>query len=330
MALIDRVVHRLKLRDLRLLNAVVQRKSIAKAAAQLNITPPAVSKAISELEHTVGVRLIDRNRQGIEPTPHGLVLIERTRAIFDELHQGLSEIECLSDPMAGEVRIAASIPMAAGILPEIVGRLSSRYPRISIHAREIPIGAQQFESLIYRELRERSVDLVFGPIVQRQADDDLQIETLFGDPLVVATGKQNSSVSRRFPRLVDLIDRPWCLPPPDSIAGARCVAAFRASGLDVPPNTVTTISVHLQIGLLATKRFFTMFPGSLMRFGASRLSSHLGSAGERGAFPVLGIKLTSCLAMALQPLLRGARHISGVGGKSRYERKHLLTMSSSA
>jgi DNA-binding transcriptional LysR family regulator len=272
MALIDRVIHRLKLRDLRLLNAVVQRKSIAKAAAQLNITAPAVSKAISELEHTVGVRLLDRNRQGIEPTPHGRVLLGRTKVIFDELHQGLGEIESLSDPAAGEVRIAASIPMAAGILPEIVGRISSRYPRVAIYAREIPVGAEQFEVPIYRELRERSVDLVFGPIVQRQVGDDLQIDPLFGDPLLVATGKQNSAMPRRTPRLVDLMDRPWCLPPPDSVAGARCVAAFRANGLDVPPNTVTAISVHLQIGLLATQRFFTMFPGSLMRFGASRLS----------------------------------------------------------
>ena len=82
MALIDRVIHRLKLRDLRLLNAVVQLKSIAKAAAQLNITAPAVSKAISELEHTVGVRLLDRSRQGIEPTPHGRVLMERSRSRF--------------------------------------------------------------------------------------------------------------------------------------------------------------------------------------------------------------------------------------------------------
>ena len=64
----------------------------------------------------------------------------------------------------------------------------------------------------------------------------------------------------------------WCLPPSDSVAGHRCVEAFRANGLDVPAKTVIAISVHLQLGLLATERFFTMFPGSLMQFGASRLS----------------------------------------------------------
>ena len=62
----------------------------------------------------MGVRLLNRGRQGIEPTPHGRVLIERSRTIFDELRQGLNEIEYLSDPTAGELRIAASVPMAAG------------------------------------------------------------------------------------------------------------------------------------------------------------------------------------------------------------------------
>jgi DNA-binding transcriptional LysR family regulator len=272
MTQIDRVVRRLKLRDLRLLDAVAQRKSIARAAAQLNITPPAVSKAISELERTVGVRLLDRSRQGIEPTPHGRVLIDRARAIFDELHQGLNEIEYLSDPTAGEVRIAASVPMAAGILPAIIGHLSGRYPRISIHAREILLGSQPIESPVYRELRERAVDLVFGPIVRRREDDDLRTELLFGDPLVVATGRQNRSIRQKNSRLEQLMDEPWCLPPPDSVAGARCIAAFRAHGLDVPRRVTTTMSVHLQVGLVATQRFLTMFPGSLMHFGAERLS----------------------------------------------------------
>jgi DNA-binding transcriptional LysR family regulator len=121
---IDRVAHRLKLRDLRLLEAVVRSKSMARAAAQLNLTQPAVSKAVSELEHMLGVRLLDRNRQGIEPTPHGRALLRRGAAIFDELRQGVSELEFLSDPTAGEVRVATSEPIAAGLLPIVIGRLS--------------------------------------------------------------------------------------------------------------------------------------------------------------------------------------------------------------
>src|SRR5215510_361642 len=114
--LIDRVAHRLKLRDLRLLETVVRLRSMAKAATQLNISQPAVSKAIAELEHVLGVRLVDRSRQGIEPTPHGRALVKRGAIIFDELRQGVTELEFLSDPTVGEVRIGGSSATGVGII----------------------------------------------------------------------------------------------------------------------------------------------------------------------------------------------------------------------
>ena len=71
MSLHDRISHRLKLRDLRLLLALNEWGSMAKAANHLNLTQSAVSKAITELEHTFGVRLFDRTSKGIEPTAYG-------------------------------------------------------------------------------------------------------------------------------------------------------------------------------------------------------------------------------------------------------------------
>lgn len=270
MALIDRVFHRLKLRDLRLLEAVIRWKSMARAAAHLNLTQPAVSKAISELEYTLGVRLLDRSRQGIEPTAHGLALIRRSTAIFDELRQGVDELEHLSDPSAGAIRVAASVPMAAGMLPVIIDRLSRRYPRMTIHAREVLVSSLPFQTPPHRELRERAVDLVFGPFNRRLMNDDLEVEPLFQEPLVVAVGKRSPWAKKRRITLQDLRDEQWCLPSQDSVAGQRCIDAFRANGMEVPRRTATTISVHLQLGLLATQRFLTMFPGSLMQFSGDR------------------------------------------------------------
>ena len=63
MSLHDRVSHRLKLRDLRLLLALDEWGSMAKAAAHLNLTQSGVSKAIAELEHTFGVRLVSTGRR---------------------------------------------------------------------------------------------------------------------------------------------------------------------------------------------------------------------------------------------------------------------------
>jgi DNA-binding transcriptional LysR family regulator len=313
MTSIERVAHRLKLRDLRLFDAVVRSKSMAKAAAHLNLTQPAVSRAISELEHTLGVRLLDRSRQGVEPTAHGQALIKRGIVIFDELRQGVSEFESLSDPTTGEVRVAASVMMAAGILPVIVDRISRRFPRISIIARETPIGLLELHALPYRELRERAVDLVLGPIVGPPAAEDLDIEILFRDPLIVVTGEQNRWVGRRAVTLKHLIDERWCLPPPDSAAGLRCVEAFRAEGIDMPKRNVTTLSVHLQIGLLATQHYFTMCPGSLMRFNRVNRFSMKGLpiklAGRRMPVGIVTLK-NRTISPAAQLFIQTAREVA--------------------
>ena len=74
---IERARRRLKLRDLHILLVVVQRGSMAKAAAELAISQPAVSRAIADMEHALGLRLLDRGRNGIEATLYGRVLIKR-------------------------------------------------------------------------------------------------------------------------------------------------------------------------------------------------------------------------------------------------------------
>src|ERR1700704_1276129 len=97
----ERVGRRLKLRDLRILMTVVECGTMGKAAERLAISQPVVSKAIADMEHALGVRLLDRSQRGVEPTPYGRALIKRGIAIFDEMRQGIEEIEFLSDPTAG-------------------------------------------------------------------------------------------------------------------------------------------------------------------------------------------------------------------------------------
>src|SRR5258707_7771534 len=103
-----RVRRRLRLRDVDILLAVIQTGSMGKAAAALNMSQRAVSKAIASLEHTLAVRLLDRSRQGVEPTPYGRALIKRGVAMFDELRQGVQDIASLTDPTVGEIRMGGS------------------------------------------------------------------------------------------------------------------------------------------------------------------------------------------------------------------------------
>jgi len=115
----ERIERRISLHDLRVLVAVVETGSMGRAARRLATSQPAVSRAIADLEHALGVRLLDRGRQGVEPTSYGRALVARGLAIFDELAQGIGDIGFLADPTAGQVRIGASIAVAVGFVGKL-------------------------------------------------------------------------------------------------------------------------------------------------------------------------------------------------------------------
>src|SRR6185436_2080109 len=195
----DRIGRRLKLRDVHILLAVVQWGSMARAAERLAISQPVISKAIADLERTVGVRLLDRNRLGAEPTPYGQALLRHGLAAFDELRQGVKEIEGLADPTAGEVQVGATEAMAAGLLPVVIDGLYGRYPRITVSITQAPTG-----TTLYQGLRERTVDLILGRLLS-PLEPDLNTEILFDDPQYVVAGRRSPWVKRRRIRLAELI-----------------------------------------------------------------------------------------------------------------------------
>src|ERR1043165_5182061 len=97
--------HRLKLQHLSVAMAVAQQRSMGKAARQLAVSQPVVSKTVADLEHLLGVRLFDRSPQGVEPTLYCRALLKRSAAIFDDVRTRIEEIRFLADPSAGELRI---------------------------------------------------------------------------------------------------------------------------------------------------------------------------------------------------------------------------------
>jgi DNA-binding transcriptional LysR family regulator len=254
----DRIGRRLSLRDLNLLLVVIEKRSMSKAAAQLAISQPVVSKAIANMERILGVPLLDRSPAGIEPTPYGRAIARRGVAAFDELKQGVKDIASLLDPTSGEVRIGCGNPLGAGIVATSIRKLSNRYPKISFHLVDGDL------STLLQELNDRNIDLAIGRMQEPIAPDDMQIETLFCDRLVVAAGPRNRWVRRKSIKLDELVNEPWIFPY--GIAAASLVAeAFRAAGVDAPRATVSSRMARLNDNLLASGRFLTVFPESMIR-----------------------------------------------------------------
>ena len=262
----ERIGRRLKLKDLHTLGAVVSRGSMAKAAADLACTQPAVSKTISDMEHALGVRLLDRKPQGVEPTVFGRALLKWGESIFEDLRQAVREIDALADPNAGDVRIGASGVMVEGLLPFAIDRFSRDYPGIKFHLTIAPNASYH-----YGELRARKLDFLIGRMPPEQAEQpDLATEILFDEPQVIVAGKNSPWAKRRRLKLADLTDEPWVLPPPEYAAWFSVVEGFRASGLSAPRNGVTCSSLGFTQAMLETGRYLGVFPRSLLHFAGKR------------------------------------------------------------
>src|SRR3954468_5623446 len=226
----DQIGRRLRLRDLRVLFAVVQLGSLTKAAVELRVSQPAVSQVIADLEHALGVKLFDRSWRGVEPTLYARALLARGRAAFDELRLGVRDIEFLANPTAGELTIAYSEALSLTVLPKITERFSEKHPRVAIRGDIVAPPSHRFPGL-----RDRTHDLILSPgPPDGYPVDDLNVEVLFDDSWVVVAGMHSPWARRRRIDLAELIDEPWLLTLPNTSSN-RCVAdAFKARGLGMP------------------------------------------------------------------------------------------------
>jgi DNA-binding transcriptional LysR family regulator len=257
---------RIKLRQLNVLLSVMQWGSMARAADHLSVSQPVVSKTIAELESLLGVSLLNRTSQGVEPTIYGSALARRSTGIFNDLRTSIGELEALADPSGGELRIGTTEPMAAGLVSRIVSELLLSHPRVRLH---IILGDPPV--LQERELRDREIDLMIGRLPNDTAADHTQLEVLLWERAFVVAGINHKLAHRRKIKLNDLMAETWCLPPPQSFPGSLIGRAFQAAGLGLPRTSVSVHSIQMQNALLATGRFITILPETMMHISAQRL-----------------------------------------------------------
>ena len=275
-----RIGRRLRLRDLHVLLAVVQSGSMAKAAVALGVSQPVVSEAIADLEAAVGVRLVDRSRRGVTPTLYGEAILARSKIAFDELRQGIRDIEFLAEPSLGEVRIGC---------PRVARdrRASADHRRVlaPLSARALPGRADEHAqsaagvSRIARTAARRRVGTGGRDARRRQ----------------VCRGSQCRAADRRSParrrRHIEPVGRAaedqarrtrrcGLDPPRNSWNSLRVEEAFAAIGMKMPEVIVDTFSVALRNQLLVTGRFVTAMPASTLGSQA-RDFAHQGLAGRR-------------------------------------------------
>lgn len=275
----QQIGRRLRLRDLFVFLTVAENGSMARAAVRLGVSTPSVSEVIADLEHAVDARLFDRSAKGVVTTPYGAALLGRARAAFDELQQGIRDIEFIGDAQAGELRIGCPESITAGFLLPILQRLTAHYPRVRYQVRQV-----QQPTVDYPELHDRKVDLVLARWGNDQqaanVASELDVEILFNDPFFLVVSDKSKWARRRKLDLADLVDDPFIIPPLDAWGGALVAEAFRQRGLTPPSAIVSTLSISLRNELVASGQFITLLTSSVIR-----------TFGQRYALKVLPITL---------------------------------------
>ena len=260
----DRLDRRITLRDLHVLSFVARCGSMAKAALQLSTSQSVVSAAVATLEASLGVRLFERSAKGVEPTIYATTLLRRSRVAFDELHQAIMDIERLDDAATGEVRVACSEFLSGGFISDVVNGFTDRHPKMVCQVTDADARSVEF-----RQLQERSVDLMVARIPAAFRGSDVTAEILFDDPHYVVAGAGHPLAGRRNVTLEDLTTQNWIFPA-SLVVREVLEDAFGAKGLVVPDGRVISSCVLMRNHLLATGRFVTVLPASVLQYNASK------------------------------------------------------------
>jgi DNA-binding transcriptional LysR family regulator len=179
---------------------------------------------------------------------HGSPLLRGGTVVFDDLRRSVREIEFLTDPTAGEVRIAGSDVLNGNFVAAVIDRLARKFPRLFFHVLHAPR-----LDVLYPMVRERSVDFGMAQLAIPLEGEDLQVEALYPDTLLVVAGLDSKWVRRRKVEIAELIDEPWLLPTSGSFTASVIARAFHERGFAAPRHIVTD-SIPLWQAMIATGR----------------------------------------------------------------------------
>ena len=229
----------LKPRHLHLLVALDDFRNIGKAAGHANVTQPAISKALAELERGLGVKLFERSARGVNPTVYGECLIRHARTMLDQLAQTRDELRGLVTGTSGKVCIGALSSTVNTLLPQSLVLLKSRSPGTNVLVRE------NTQEVLLPDLWSGKLDLLIGRLPAMHATRGLEEKILFSQPVSIIAGRRHALTRRKTVDWEDLKNFPWVLPPVGSLLRDPVEKAFEEHGIPLPGNAVETISANV-------------------------------------------------------------------------------------
>ncbi|UHL64155.1 LysR family transcriptional regulator [Paralcaligenes sp. KSB-10] len=255
------LARKLRFSQLLVLEQVMQSRSILHAAQALNLTQPAVSKVVLELEAWFGEPLLVRSNRGVAPTEFGELIGRRAKTLLAELRAMTDELNAYKTGVLGHVIIGTLIAASSSLLPHAIARLKAQAPQVIVTLR---VG--QMDQLL-PILATGDLDLVVGRIPDdqswRASAQTVAAETLYRDELCVVAGRQHPQAKKKALGLHDLAGCPWILPTTDSSLRKTADRLFAQAGLPPPDNLVESMSVLTNLTLLSDFKTCAFMPRTI-------------------------------------------------------------------
>lgn len=256
----DRFVRgHLKVRHLVLLVELGRSTSIAQAAQAAHMTQPGASKLIGELEHVLGVQLLERTPRGVVPTWFGQVLIRRAGIALAEMNAAHQEISELISGVRGKVAIGSVFTPITGLLPKAIKLLKSRFSKIHV---SVDLNTSK---VMVESLRNGQLDIVIGRILDADQAPQFDFEPISDEVHRLIVRANHPLANRTDLELEELAEQSWIVPPSGSILRDRLSSLFLSQGIDPPMETVETLSPPLVASLLMTTDMVAAMPEGLLQ-----------------------------------------------------------------
>ncbi|MBB4860314.1 DNA-binding transcriptional LysR family regulator [Novosphingobium chloroacetimidivorans] len=228
-------------RHFRVLLAVIEHGTFNRAAEALSVSQPAISKAIAQLERSLGARLFERGKQGSTPTAAGLIAARSATNIDWAMRHAQEEIRASAHNLVGPLVIGTTPSMLFGLLPRALSFLGKACPNASIIIRD------GLDDLLLEALDKGEIELLVGPIDSlRPASDRIVQNTVAQEPLLLAVPHGHRLSERDELHVSELSDEPWILPIKGSSFYRIVEALFRTADQRLPANAFHMNSLVLQ------------------------------------------------------------------------------------
>lgn len=245
----------MKIQTLKALLRVEAVGSIRAAAESLNISQPALTLAIQQLEAEMGAPLLVRSKRGMTFTVYGESLLRHARLIVSESQRIQEEFAQMKGHWEGEIRLSASPAIALSVLPQALRPFMEQYPQVRIHCMDGVVPA------VNPALRAGTLDFALTPVWADALESGMEAEVLFDREIVVVAHASNPLVGAT--RLEQLLDVPWVYASPSPGPGAVMEMAFRQAGLPAPTPVMICESLLALPDMVAHSRLFTTLPVAL-------------------------------------------------------------------